>query len=295
MRQQTENPHGESSLSVDPAALVKALQNGGDTTRKKALNHLRRLDVNTLGAVITRLVSTIQRLRMRSRIWLAVSIVAGLAALIDGETSPHGTPTFYVLNIGYSLVVSAILALPVVRIQARLRRANALLAKVDDVRAIGPLIESLHSSDRDTCQSAEWALRHLLPRLKATDANLLNERQRESLFRALAITHADFVLAALKALEQIGDEKAIEHVHRLVDGLGKAGKVPRVQKAAADCLAFLRVKAQRDQENRTLLRPATGADSEGTHLLRPAGSVPDVPPELLLRASSRDPGEDEAG
>ena len=92
------------------------------------------------------------------------------------------------------------------------------IAVLDDIRAVGPLADALELDAKSIRTVARKALTRLLPRLQASDAHLLNADQRASLHRALKSKDEEFVIAALKAYEQVGDEKALPYVERLAEG-----------------------------------------------------------------------------
>lgn len=154
----------------------------------------------------------------------------------------------------------------------------------NDIRAVGPLAEALEYRDVDLREQAKIALIRLLPRLQASDAVLFTTEQRNRLYRALNSPDVEFVLAILKALEQIGDAKALPYVEKLASGGDAANGEERVRRAAQACLPYLRERAER--ETPTLLRAASVVESAPNSLLRPAAAGNDAEPEQLLRASA---------
>jgi hypothetical protein len=101
------------------------------------------------------------------------------------------------------------------------REAAQALAGIEDLRAVGPLAEALEyrspGSQPTIYPVITGALRRLLPRMQASDAHLLTEPQRSCLYRALLKGDAELVLAIVKALEQIGDGKALPYVEKLAE------------------------------------------------------------------------------
>jgi hypothetical protein len=172
------------------------------------------------------------------------------------------------------------------------KKAARRLAQLDDLHCVGPLVEiwggvgSL-GFDRKTRKLAAHALTRLLPRLKASDAELLNEKQRAILRNALDMNgylawgryrDTDFLVAILKAFEQIGDWRCEPHVRRMAE----TSKNKRVQEAARNCLPYLEALAIKGRVGENLLRssdkPASGPDV----LLRPAtGNIETAPQQLL--------------
>ena len=188
------------------------------------------------------------------------------------------------------------------------QQAAALaLVRFDDVRTVGPLVESLPF--RYVGAVAAQALVRLLPRLRATDAALLDPTQRARLNRALEGENTALTLAILKAYEQVGDVTALSEVQKIADvrgmkirraarrllyhGFGAStsrtneipnSEIPRVAAAAKECLPFLRQSTERRQSDQELLRPADGNTTPSDILLRPAAPQASAdPPNQLLR------------
>jgi hypothetical protein len=189
----------------------------------------------------------------------------------------------YVLSLGFADWIVDMLT----RKQLDLDAVKAL-AQYGGARSTGLLAEALTIADIRV--QVEQALIRELPKLKASDAPLLNEEQRYYLYQALTTrNNTNLILAILKALEQVGDEKAIPFVERLAEGKANF-KSQEVRKAAATCLPYLREQAAKQKEHQTLLRPSSAADVVTTApdtLLRPAqygGSTTE--PQELLRASA---------
>lgn len=158
------------------------------------------------------------------------------------------------------------------------------LADVDDLRAVGPLADALATGDKDMRAVAEEPLMRLLPRLQASDSALLNVTQREALVNALWKAKPEFALVVLKALEQIGDEKALPMVERLARGDKDIDA--RVTEAAKECLPALRMRAENAKAAQTLLRGSGISNVAPDTLVRPAMPLPVEPADQLLRAAA---------
>ena len=181
--------------------------------------------------------------------------------------------------IGGSLAVSA----------AQKNATNAL-AEFDDPRAVGWWVLALGYGDKKIAESARVKLTALLPKLSATDSHLLDAEQRAELYKALgARTYTvDLQLAILKALEQVGDEKAIPPVEKLATGEGLTARCDALRIAAVECLPALRQRAVRARASETLLRASSSASAQGDSgkvLLRAAGEPGTANPNELLRAT----------
>lgn len=167
------------------------------------------------------------------------------------------------------------------------RSATTILARLNDRRAIGPLLEARgYWYVRGT---ADASLVRLLPTLKATDA--LSSSDHAHLGKALLRGGERFVQAALQALAQIGDERDVAALEQLAHTGGRT-HTPEILRAARECLASVRERIELAQAQRTLLRPSAAPDSDGT-LLRPAAGV-ETPDLLLLRPAAGDSAESPA-
>ena len=159
----------------------------------------------------------------------------------------------------------------------------------DDLRAVGPLIEVLPLDNQIVVADAEKALTRLLPCLQASDADLLTAAQRDCLYRRLKIQYveqsAEFMIAALKALEQIGDAKALPSVEALAEHSSNTVREIRVGEAAQHCLGFLKAQAEQKQSRDSLLRASSGFDTSAESLLRPTTESLPTDPRYLLRGS----------
>ena len=163
------------------------------------------------------------------------------------------------------------------------KRAARALAASDDVRAVPPLIEALDKQDSGTRSAAIAALTRLLPRLRADHEKLLTHDQMTILRDQMAKAPSpDFTAAALKAVEQIGDDRFLETVRNWAQGKGGARKSPQLRDAAAACQPLLEARVERQKAGKTLLRAASANPADTGSLLRPAESGT-IEPETLLR------------
>jgi hypothetical protein len=168
----------------------------------------------------------------------------------------------------------------------RQKEAAQRLARHDDPHTVAWLVSFLTWSDREVRAASIQALTRLLPRLRATDAHLLEGEWRQRLYETLNGDYArrepDFVIAVLKALEQIGDAAALPYVHHLAQGSPRSASRQRVQEAARDCLPFLQTRIEQQHSRQTLLRAASPNAAPET-LLRPAAATSAADPDELLR------------
>jgi len=187
------------------------------------------------------------------------------------------------------------------------RKAARELARFDDPRAVNALAVAWQDGDSATRQVAAEALERLLPQLRASDAPLISEAGMSGLLSILSYRNVSppLWLAVLRALEQVGDARAIPAVKRVVslpvpasvalrvarafDPAGVERLIEEIQSAARETLAALEERAELERQRNLLLRPAQ-ASVEEDRLLRPASGASESPAEQLLR-----PGEASGG
>jgi hypothetical protein len=163
------------------------------------------------------------------------------------------------------------------------------LKRWGDVRAIGPLAQALSIRRIDQAVVTS-ALTTLLPKLKPSDAPLLDRGQRAALYTALKLDpdkHAEFLVALLGGLAQLGGSAALPHVERLIDHLAATQRADTVLEAALVCKPALEEAVRLEREKQTLLRPAAETEPAET-LLRPAASVRQTDEAILLRPHNQE-------
>ncbi|MCW3051769.1 MAG: hypothetical protein JWN14_939 [Chthonomonadales bacterium] len=217
-------------------------------------------------------------IRKKRFIWIFLSIILVLVALSILTHSAHLFNSFgsYIGLLSMGAAASQ-----------QQKSAVAVMARFNDVRAVGPLAEALEFKDKDMLPLTEQTLIRLLPMMKASDASLLSPDQRAYLNRALRGKNSALILAILKAWEQVGDTKAIEEVEKLATGRGYGGHNPKIALAAQECLPYLRQSAERQQIGSQLLRPSDGNLTPSDVLLRPAmPHASTEPADQLLRPTN---------
>jgi hypothetical protein len=187
------------------------------------------------------------------------------------------------------IAAPAILLLPaVVLLQSRYKRYSHDLPYVSDVRAVGPLLETVFKFGERPPIEFTQALTRLLPQLKASDARLLSPEQKSILYSSamhasvsIAGTDAEktaYRLSALQAITQIGEEKAVKHLEKIVADGWESDKI---LKAAHFALDAVKQRAEQTKESTTLLRASEDTAADGT-LLKPA-MPQDAEQDNLLR------------
>ena len=173
--------------------------------------------------------------------------------------------------------------------RAKWRKTIELLTEAAGTQPVAALIEGLEITDER--EFAMSVLKELLPRLQSSDAPLLSPRHhnilncqltRKPIFRFPSRT--DFILATLKAYEQIGGAEDLPTVTRLAEGKGYAKQSINVRRAAQECLPYLRARSEGQELRQTLLRASNPAAADPATLLRPTAANGGDPAQLL-RAS----------
>lgn len=160
------------------------------------------------------------------------------------------------------------------------------LAKNLDIRGVGHFVDALGFRDKEVAKAATDALLVLLPRLQASDSHLLNDDQRAILHKQIRGDNTDLILAILKALEQIGDAKAVPFVEERANEAnrrGNRGNIRQIREAAQACLPALNARVELERASHTLLRAAKSDRTDTGMLLRPASGAQMVDEQQLLR------------
>ena len=165
---------------------------------------------------------------------------------------------------------------------ARKRRETAgALGLAGDPRAVGVLAVVVRDGDRTVRRAANGALLALLPRVRADHAAFITADQMNALLELGFRSQPGMQISVLKALEQVGDQRAIPMVENLV-----LSPHHDVRAQARQCLPFLIERARRSEQRATLLRGAAnpGREEAGKELLRAAATAPETTPaDQLLR------------
>ncbi len=198
---------------------------------------------------------------------------------------PGAVATVY--NVAWGLMIGLLAAslaviVTLLRLMANQKRAAEILARIDDVRAVPPLVEALPSDDGHIRRLTQAALVRLLPQMRATDSALLSEGHHAILNRELMGRNGELVIAILRAYEQVGDSIDLLPVERLARRLTFAPRGSAVRDAVESCLQYLRARARNESISHRLLHPAD-VPGPAEALLRPAGCG-EANPRLLLRA-----------
>jgi hypothetical protein len=248
-------------------------------------------------ADLSRVAENRSRLNRWSRplIWTGLYYEVGYGLLVKLLHLPVPTSYAAILEqfMNIAMWVVGIAMMPEYLFWKRVEKDRARIERLvrelsTDSRAVGALAQLCGATQvLSVVDIALGPLLKLLPDVKAGDARYISESQMEALLALLPVRIqvgpvarcAELRLAILKALEQIGDSRAIEPVRRLTTGRSNA-----CRQAAQECLAVLEQHGEERDHHRFLLLPASVETGKET-LLRATVPQVETQPELLLRVA----------
>jgi hypothetical protein len=189
------------------------------------------------------------------------------------------------------------------------------LAGIEDPEAIGPLIEGLGIAalwDPEIRRSVIHALAGSVARIEPGGGITLTNHQVECLHHNLNGSNAFTAITVLQVIEKLGDQRSLRTVERFLTRFPRqANPVPslsndvithasalsdgslmpaeaqyRVRLAAEACLAALRERAAKADQNTTLLRASDPVDDPQAELLRSTEPHDTGESEHLVRPAS---------
>src|SRR5262249_17985610 len=107
--------------------------------------------------------------------------------------------------------------------ERREQRSIEALAARRELRTLGSLLDCVNVSNRRVGIAVQNTLLELLPRVTEEDSERLDTRQREVLNALLYGRSRTLALAALSALEQVGDGTALPYLTSIAAGKGMPG------------------------------------------------------------------------
>lgn len=239
----------------------------------------------------------IQRRRIYPYLSLASSICSVLllgSLFMSDQPARSGLLLIPFLHLTYLFLVPWFLTNRSLRIDA-----GVLFAHLATREQVGTLIDLMEHGKDESTRAVHRALTRIFSQMQASDAHYLSTAHRKKLARQLArfhehrkATEVEFILALLRALQQVGDSSFIEPVELLIEqGSDSIGR--RIQPAAKECLPYLQFFAEQEAKSGTLVRAVTTPVDEqaSSRLVRPAATRPDVEPAVLLRSASREEAE----
>lgn len=175
------------------------------------------------------------------------------------------------------------------------------LSDSHDLRAVNILAIAALDGDGETRDVANLGLMKLLPLFQHSNAVVLSNEGMDALISLLGKGKPPLRIAILKALEQVGDERAVPAVERLTNSFVSLGdfyalmavrrsiwphapylETGQVRDAARECLPYLLARAEQKRFSSTLLRAADEPTEIDRTLLRAAAST-ETPEDQLLR------------
>ena len=274
-----------AGISPEARSLVPYEQQTSFQLNSDQLNS-DQLNSEKIEALASRL-HAISRLRQRNvKVTLATAFVGiGLAITsIFANAGNHSSPPLLQMGMLGSLVMMLFFAIRGLYTQRNLTQS---LMHTNDLRLVAPLLQAAATGEVGG-EIAAMILIPLLGQMRASDSYLLDASARENLNRAMA-THGrntEFLLAALQALQQVGDETALPVVQKLAgETWSRAGQ--SVRESAQACLPFLQQRALEKVASQTLLRASDSTSSSlSSALLRPVQEKEQIATEELLRPHS---------
>lgn len=289
MEQQLVSEHAESETNAletyrqQEAAKMALTQNSTENAERGIVSAVPSVEASQqVEELLETLRGEAHRRKRRRRgitlVLVAYLLLIGTVALVEWRATGRFPAHFGNFFVSINGMVAGLAA-----ITSKQKEATRQIAAYDDVRAVGPLAEALDFRDNDLRRIAEDRLIRLLPRLKASDASLLNTEQMDSLLRALNHKNTELSLNILRALQQVGNETAVPSVERLAQGQRMAARDSRLQVEAQECLSTLITRSENRRNAAQLLRAANGNETPSDMLLRPVsgGGETSAPSELL--------------
>lgn len=296
-----EPPSDEACQDV--RQLVRSLGSWRASNREAALDAIRQMPPEQVEPLFHLLIpkqKVLMRTWKRHLRFILASYVLVLACFVPFIISKEGMhfvkyegEHFYPIVLGVFFGGLLLSWLDYTLIERRVSPVLMALTAIQDVRAVGALLDSLgegYLSD----PLLFGALRQLLPRFQATDTEVLTGEQRRKLARTLerclstSATQAQdtaFGIAVLQAYAQIGDSRELPLVERLAKGRLGLNRGKLLQDAAQFCLSCIEARVAQEQFSTTLLRASSASLSGQDALLRPSQEIVETAPDQLLRAS----------
>lgn len=241
-------------------------------------------------AVIDHLRQSAYR-RKKARLGISLFLcLCGVAAAACSDFLMRPYLTVFSLIFSAFVVMMNVVILPAIARRTDARSRNAL-ETLNDIGMTGLLLQTYAAEQSTSQPHLAAALRRLLPRLQASDANLLNREQRAALYQVIGTSRLNtvlydktLVLAGLQALRHIGDKEALPVVLKLSRSTDE-----EIRDVANKCLGPLMELSEQYKRGEQYLRPSSVSavwTDQADVLVRPASaSTEQTAPEQLLRAS----------
>jgi hypothetical protein len=241
-----EQRYLETEENATVAPLLRAPGQAETVTQAEAVSNVEadklqeiKQTPDTLPALLEREIRLQQRDTGLIGLWAAAFLI--LTTVIALQAIVDVSQLQLILGVLFTLMMVVGLPIYVNLFRRALRRKRVFmeaLTRERDVNQIGALVRTLRVENNSVRNMAKQALIKLLPNLRASDASLLGDQEREILLRQLAIaptdpgyrhlkelfsseaTHREIALriAILQAMEQVGGAKELTTVEMLARG-----------------------------------------------------------------------------
>lgn len=273
---------------------------------ERAFERLEPEEVEALLAIVRKESDRTHRRRRAYRILTTICLTFGIPLLLfaivmmitslaTGDASRAGLYGSLIGTLGGTLGGGVLGGFSFLLVPTPLLQlATRSLAKLNDVRVVGPLLDLISSRiiDFQTRYATATALMNLLPKLQMGDRNILMDRQLDALYHSLRRSHpekeTELVITYLDAIGKVGGSHALPHLERLIQTPGDSENIHRIQQKARETLTALEARIKQERQGMSLLRPAESPDNPAETLLRPAQGAAPANPQVLLRASAKD-------
>jgi hypothetical protein len=318
MIEQAQEPPPLSSAELE--ATVTRLGCKDEVTRAEAERVMQQSGVSAIEPLVA--ILTRELAAHRKRQWMGL---AGMFSFGLGSMAALHFGLIYdvrLLLIGVAVGMVGMMLLADTMQPSRLQKNTAaMLLTIDDLRAIGPLLDIRRTYTAES-RKVRWPLHCMLHRLRASHSVLIDERHRDHFRSVLKYWQqyqrhrfygTDYIIAILTALQQIGGARDLPYVERIAypdrahhtadAGLCSMRKrdssaqdwmrgrqmqeldKSRIMQAAQQCLPYLQMNAEQQRVSNSLLRASDSSTGTSDILLRPAGSGATSGQYVLLRAS----------
>lgn len=287
------------AVDAEVAAAVRQLGSPNAVERDAALQAIRRMGPEKFEALATLLSAqqhTLQRCLRRGYVCKQVvfSVLVLLNLTLLGLALLQQNGGYIDLCLGGLFALLGGLIIVQIEDRSITRGYEAIasaLTSIQDVRAVGLLLDALTFRIQWSDRIQVTALMTLLPRLQPEDKDLLTNHQRRQLCEMLKRStrrntwwfHDTLAVLILETLARIGDHRERFLVESLANGKARTAQAKRIQQAARACLPRLQEREAREDAPQTLLRSLESPSALPETLLRPAPEAAEIDSQQLLR------------
>ncbi len=147
------------------------------------------------------------------------------------------------------------------------------LCACKELRTLGPLLNCLENGNGTIKRMVRAAVQNILPHLTVNDSGILETSQREALNSLLYSGSGELALAALYALEKVGDGTALPYLTSIAAGKGVPhtlrNRQAEVIERARRTVESIRERIERHNRASVLLRASQDPGTPSDQLVRP--------------------------